>query len=94
MKKIRIIFSALAILAITSCGSSSSNESALINNNIEIDSSYIEYLNNYGFNGNSEIKFITINNINYWVTSAQGAGNRQEYYWMLNKNKLIPMFVF
>lgn len=30
----------------------------------------------------------------YWVTFVHGAGTRQEIYWLLNENCLIPMFEF
>jgi hypothetical protein len=63
-------------------------------NSYEIANKYIEYLNNYGLEGNPEVKFVTIEKINYWVTSHHGSGTHQEYFWVLNKNELIPMFIF
>lgn len=60
----------------------------------EIDKKYIEYLDEYGSSNNPEINFITIGNITYWVTHYQEGGTRQEYFWMLSKNKLIPKYIF
>ncbi|MFH6970875.1 hypothetical protein DR871_013865 [Flavobacterium petrolei] len=60
----------------------------------EIDKKYIEYLDEYGSSSNPEINFVTVGNITYWVTHYYGSGTRQEYFWVLSKNKLIPKFIF
>lgn len=60
----------------------------------EIDKKYIEYLDEYDSSNNPEINFITVGNITYWVTHYYGSGTRQEYFWVLSKNKLIPKFIF
>jgi hypothetical protein len=74
---------------------SDKNEPAAVKNDSpEIANEYIEYLSNYGFEGHPEIKFVTIEDNNFWVTINFGSGTHQEYFWILNKNKLIPMFIF
>jgi hypothetical protein len=72
------------------------NENTNINS--KIDNKYIEYLKGYYPNGlgnygeNVEIK--RVNEKTFWVTYAFGSGTKQEIYWMLNGNSLIPMFEF
>lgn len=60
----------------------------------EIDKKYIEYLDKYDSSNNPEINFITVGSITYWVTHYQEGGTRQEYFWILDKNKLIPKYIF
>ena len=60
----------------------------------EIDKKYIEYLDEYDSSNNPEINFITVGSITYWVTHYHEGGTRQEYFWILDKNKLIPKYIF
>ena len=66
--------------------------------NAEIDKKYIQYLNDYYPSGmgstgeNIEIKRIAEKT--YWVTYINGSGSRQEIYWSLDGNSLIPKFEF
>jgi hypothetical protein len=62
--------------------------------NTEIDNKYIEYLSNYHSTYSPEIKFVTLDSTTYWVTKNHGSGNEEEIFWMLNKNQLVPVFVF
>lgn len=72
----------------------SSSKTENQNDNNEIDNKYIEYLKNYESEGENEIKITKIKNTNYWITSMHGAGTHQEYYWVLEENKLIPVYIF
>lgn len=81
--------------SITSLDITRKKEKSLKNNKEdEIDKKYIEYLDEYGSSNNPEINFITVGNITYWATHYYGSGTRQEYFWVLSKNKLIPKFIF
>ena len=61
---------------------------------LKIKEQYIKYLNDYSSNniGSLEIKRITEKT--YWVTYVHDAGTRQEIYWLLDENRLIPYFEF
>jgi hypothetical protein len=66
--------------------------------NISIGTKYIQFLNDYYPNGlgsfgeNVEIK--RINERTFWITSVYGSGIKQEIYWMLHENCIIPYFEF
>ncbi len=64
----------------------------------EIDRKYIEYLNGYFPNGlgsfGEKVEIKRFSEKTFWITFDFGSGIKQEIYWLLEQNKLIPKFEF
>ena len=65
---------------------------------LQVKEQYIKYLNDYSsYNLGSNEGIVEIKRIaekSYWVTFVHDAGTRQEIYWLLDENHLLPTYEF
>ena len=94
-----IIFIFALTIAFISCSDEKSDAKKTNDEtkNTEIDKKYVDYLNNYYPNDMGDLGEVTTKRINektFWVTHNHDSGHRNEIWWSLNKNQLIPLFEY
>jgi hypothetical protein len=95
MSSCRILFFNLLffIVLISSC-TIKSEKNVDTTDCLKIKEQYIKYLNDYSSNNLGSVEIKRMAEKTYWVTYVHDAGTRQEIYWLLDENHLLPTYEF